>query len=56
MESDVKQILAFKKALDIKQGENIEEKLEGMTGKTVKIDFNADDVKRFIAVSIQLIE
>ena len=56
MESDVKQILAFKKALDIKQGENIEEKLEGMTGKTVKIDFNADDAKRFIAVSIQLIE
>jgi hypothetical protein len=53
-ESEVKQILAFKKALNIKPDDNIEEKLDEMTGKTLTIDFNSDDAERFIAVSIQL--
>ena len=55
-ESEVKQILAFKRILDIKQGEDIEEKLNSMTGKRAKIDFNIDEAERFIAVSIQMIE
>ena len=55
-ETEVKQILIFKRTIDIKQGEDIEEKLNSMTGKMVKIDFNSDDAERFIAVSIDMIE
>ena len=55
-ETEVKQILVFKRALDIQLDEDVEEKLNSMMGQTAKIDFNSDDAERFIAVSIHLIQ
>ena len=55
-ESDVKEILIFKRVLAIKEGENIEEHLNELTGHMVKIDYNIDNAERFIAVSIDLVK
>ena len=54
--SDVKEILIFKRVLAIKEGENIEEHLNELTGHMVKIDYNIDNAERFIAVSIDLVK
>ena len=56
-ETEVKEIIFFKKALDKSQDytqDNIEEQLNELTGKTAQIDYNIDDADRFVAVSIQL--
>lgn len=56
-ETEVKEITFFKKALDKSQDytqDDIENQLNGLTGKTAKIDYNTDDADRLIAVSIQL--
>ena len=59
-ETDVKEIVVFKRALDIKLKENTEEQIEGkldeLTGHTMKVDYNVDDANRFIAVSIQMMK
>ena len=55
-DTDVKEILIFKRVLDLEQGDNIEEHLNNLTGQTVKMDYNIDDAERFIAVSIQLVK
>ena len=55
-ETNVTQILMFKRALGIKPHEDPEEKLTSLAGKMAKIDYNSDDAGRFIAVSIQLME
>ena len=54
-ETEVKQILVFKRTLNITPGEDVEEKLNCMTGKMAKIDFNSDDAEKSIAVSIDMI-
>lgn len=55
-DTDVKEIITFKRVLNLKDGENIEEHLSELTGQKVKIDYNSDDAKRSIAVSIELIQ
>ena len=54
--SDVKEILIFKRVLNIMKDEDIEEHLNELTGHTVKIDYNTGDAERLIAVSIDLVK
>ena len=55
-ENDVKEILMFKRVLGFEQDENIEEKLNSLTGKKAKIDFNTDNDQKFIAVSFEILQ
>ena len=53
-ETDVKEILIFKRVLNLEEGANIDEKLNTLTDQKAKIDYNTDDDQRFIAVSVEI--
>ena len=59
-ESNLHEIVLVKKVVDIdlknNTEEQIEEKLNEMTGHTVKVDYSINDGNRFIAVSIHKTE
>ena len=53
-ELNVIQILIFKRTLDKKYSENIEESADKLVNKRVQVDYNIDDGDRCIAVSIEV--
>ena len=53
-ELNVIQILIFKRTLDKKYSENIEESADKLVNKRVQVDYNIDDGDRCIAVSMEV--
>ena len=55
-ESDVKQILIFKKTFVEKYQNDIDAMIQELLAKRIKIDYNVEADRRYIAVSIELLE
>ena len=55
-ESDVKQILIFKKTFVEKYQNDIDATIQELLAKRIKIDYNVEADSRYIAVSIELLE
>ena len=55
-EANVVEILIFKRNLPVEFRENIDDKIEDLLNKKMRVDFNIDDASRNIAISINLLE
>ena len=55
-ESDVKQILIFKKTFVEKYQNDIDATIQELLAKRIRIDYNVEAGSRYIAVSIELVE
>ena len=55
-ESDVKQILIFKKTFVEKYQKDIDAMIQELLAKRMKIDYNVEAGSRYIAVSLELLE
>ena len=55
-EAEVKQILMFKRTIDEKYTKNIEEGIEKLIAKKMRINYNIEDGNRFIGVLLELLD